>query len=90
MRLFAAFVGVALAVGCQTANAGPASIATTNASWRTSVTGATAMTRLHVEGIACERCSSRLTEGLKKVDGVLNLSIDREHKEVLSPTIQLG
>ena len=50
----------------------------------TAIVAAQAMTaRIHVDGIACDRCSARLREGLLKVDGVSALEVNREKNEIV-------
>lgn len=39
--------------------------------------------QFHVEGMACDRCSSRLRESLLKIDGVLSVTAEHEKKLVL-------
>ena len=41
-----------------------------------------ASVRFHVEGMACDRCSARLREGLRKLDGVIDVEADHQKKEV--------
>lgn len=38
--------------------------------------------RLHVDGIACDRCSSRLRDALKKLDGVVAVEVDAGRTEL--------
>lgn len=47
------------------------------------VAAQTTTARIHVDGIACERCSARLREGLLKLEGVAALEVNREKNEIV-------
>jgi hypothetical protein len=94
MRGGLVLLAAALAVGCQTASAEPRHGSTTPAGKAPSVASATptqASVRFHVEGMACERCSGRLRDGLRKLDGVTDVDADHQKKEVAvrSPVARL-
>ena len=66
--------------GCQTASADPGMARV--APGVASATQQVASIRIHVEGMACEKCSGRLGEGLRKLDGVLEVQASHQKKEV--------
>jgi copper chaperone CopZ len=39
--------------------------------------------RFHVEGMACEQCSARLSAGLRKLDGVIDAEAHHKQKEAI-------
>lgn len=45
-------------------------------------TGQITKLRLHIEGIACDRCSSRLRDALKKLDGVVAVEVNAGRTEL--------
>jgi len=76
MRPVAWVVVVAALVVAPAATATP----TTNAPAR--IAGQVMKIHLRVEGIACEACSKRLREALRKLDGVVAVEVDRARADL--------
>ena len=79
VRAIAVVVPVGLlGVGCRSAAAQPGVAAEITAD-----AGAIQTATLHVEGMACERCSGRLRGVLLKLDGVVAADADHKAKHVV-------
>jgi len=74
--------GAALAFACQGASAEPATGAA-RAAPLSSEAAQSVTARFHVEGMACDRCSGRLRDGLRKLDGIVQADADHQKKEVV-------
>jgi copper chaperone CopZ len=77
LRASLAAVAAFAMAGCQSASAAPGVAPVASSATQT------ATARFHVEGMACERCSGRLSAGLRKLDGVIDAQADHQKKEAV-------
>jgi copper chaperone CopZ len=82
IRLAVVVLLAGLAVACQPATAADPVPPSRNAPPVASSQSPLQSVRIHVEGMACDKCSARLREGLGKLDGVIAVEADHQKKEV--------
>lgn len=83
-KAFTAITALAsLAAACQSASAASAVPPPSAAPPVASSPSQLQSLRLHAEGMACDKCSARLREALRKLDGLIEVEADHQRQEVV-------